>query len=72
MRVTHDLRTRFEKAQHSRGARLNRSVSKNQAAGEIVTSPSITIPDQRELYVQGRFFRTFDISRIRISSNMQF
>ena len=43
MRVTHDLGTRFEIAQHGTGARLNRSVNWNQAAVEIVTSPSITI-----------------------------
>ena len=44
MRVTHDLRTRFEIAQHGRGARLNRSGNRNLTAGEIVTTPSITIP----------------------------
>ena len=44
MRVTHDLGTQFEIAQHGRGAPLNRSVKRNQAAGEIVTTPSITIP----------------------------
>ena len=44
MRVTYDLGTRFEIAQHGKGARLNRSVNRNRAAGEIVTSPSIAIP----------------------------
>ena len=43
MCVTHDLETRFEIAQHGRGARLNRSVNMNRAAGEIVTTPSMTI-----------------------------
>ena len=43
MRVTHDVGTWFELAQRGMGARLNRSVNRNQAAGEIVTSPSITI-----------------------------
>ena len=44
MRVKRDLGTRFEIAQYGRGARLNRSVNRNQAAGEIVTTPSITGP----------------------------
>ena len=43
MRVTHDLVTWFEIAQHGMGARLNRSVNRNRAAAEIVTYPSITI-----------------------------
>ena len=46
MGVTHDLTTRIEIAQHGRDARLNRSVNRNWAAGEIVTTPSITIPLQ--------------------------
>ena len=40
MRVKPDLGTQIEIAQHGRGARLNR----NRAAGEIVTSPSTTMP----------------------------
>ena len=40
MRVTHDLATRIEIAQHARVARLNRLVNSNRAAGEIVTPPS--------------------------------
>ena len=43
MLVKHNLGTRFEIAQHGRGARLNRSVNRNRAAAEIVTYPSITI-----------------------------
>ena len=43
MRVTHDVGTWFELAQRGMGARLNRSVNRNQAAGEIITTPSITI-----------------------------
>ena len=41
--MTRELGTRFKMVQHGRGNRLNRSVNKNLAAGEIVTSPSITI-----------------------------
>ena len=41
MHVKHDMGTRFEIIQHGRGAQLNRSVNRNQAAGEIVTTPSI-------------------------------
>ena len=40
MRVKYDLGTRIEIAQHGRVSRFNRLVNRNQAAGEIVTTPS--------------------------------
>ena len=40
MRVTRDLGTRIEIAQHGMVARLNRSVNRNRAGGEIVKPPS--------------------------------
>ena len=38
-----DMGTRFEIAKNGRGEQLNGSVNRNQAAGEIVASASITI-----------------------------
>ena len=53
MRMTHDLGTWIEIAQHGRPARLNRLVNRNLAAVEIVTPPSYSklIERTRRSYV---------------------